>query len=176
MIRTFPKIKLTPEQLEETRKSLAEFYGPREKKCLLKDNPPECGSFTCFPIISEYKDFPIKKYENIKVTFSDKEYLETHSKALEKNLTQKIIDNLYESFDNCYALLFNGPKSAVDGFCLFLSVSNYLKWTYLIDWFDPILDKPKQFRQSCASVTRNTHIIWPESVASRLGLAKRGAI
>ena len=31
MIRTFPKIKLTPEQLEKTRKSLAEFYGPRKK-------------------------------------------------------------------------------------------------------------------------------------------------
>ena len=176
MIRTFPKNKLTPEQLEKTRKSLAEFHGPRKKKCLLKDNPPKCGNFTCFPIILEYKDFPIKKYENIKVTFSDKEYLETYSKALEKNLTQEIIDNLYESFDNCYFMSFNGPNSAVEGFCLDLSVINYLKWTYLIDWFDPILDKPKQFRQSCASVTRNTHRIWPESVASRLGLVKRGAI
>ncbi|PHY03691.1 MAG: hypothetical protein CK526_06635, partial [Thaumarchaeota archaeon] len=137
---------------------------------------PKCGSFTCHPILSEYNDFPIKKYENIKLTFSDKEYLETRSKALEKNLTQEIIDNLDESFDNCYALLFNGINSAVEGFCLDSSVLNYLKWTYLIDWFDPILDKPKQFRQSSARVLRNSYIAWPESVASRLGLAKTGVI
>ncbi len=175
MIRTFPKIKLTPEQLEKTRKSLAEFYGPRVKECLLKDNPPKCGSFTCHPIISEYNDFPIKKYENVKLTFSDKEYLETRSKALEKNLAQEIIDNLYASFDDCYALLYDGPNNAVEGFCLDSSTRNYLKWTYLIDWFDPILDKPKQFRQS-TRVIRNSYIAWPESVASRLGLAKTGVI
>lgn len=176
MIRTFPKIKLTPEQLEKTRKSLAESYGPGVKECLLKDNPPKCDRRDCYPILSEYNDFPVKKYENVKVTFSDKEYLETRNKALEKNLAQKIIDDLDASFESCYALLYNGPNNAVEGFCLDSSTRNYLKLTYVIDWFDPILDKPKLYRKLSTSAYRSKHVAWPESAASRLGLAKTGVI
>jgi hypothetical protein len=130
-------------------------------------------------LCKKYPNFPRKKYEKIKLTFTDEEYLKLRNTAKKKNLPNETIIKFDIYFDHAFNLAcvyaVNGSWGCSWNYFGFESnVLSYLELAYYIQWVKANSSKLQvDYSEIKYESVLNQSISWPDTALTRLYICKK---